>query len=65
MLTLTLSDSINCLRAEIETLKTENQALRSEMTGQLDKLEGYIRRNKLRINGIPGSLDEKWSDCES
>mgnify|MGYP000178630543 CR=1 FL=1 len=35
------------------------------LKGQLDNLEGYSRRNNIRINGISGSINEKWSDCEN
>ena len=31
------------------------------LKGQLDRLEGYSRRN----NEIPGSIKEQWSDCEN
>ena len=35
------------------------------LKGQLDRLEGYSRRNNLRINRIPGSIKEQWSDCKN
>lgn len=62
-----LSESITQLRSENEQLKRENQEIKSElksMSKQLDMMDGQFRSNNLRIDGIPGTINEKWADSE-
>lgn len=63
-----LTDSVLQLKSENEKLRDENQILRSEVTAMkdvLDKVENQSRRNNLRIDGIPGSISENWTDTEN
>ena len=62
-----MNDSIDSLKEENVKLKEENKILWKEMKNlksKVDKLESYFRRNNLKIRGLEGSQDEKWSETE-
>ena len=65
VLIIAISETLKPLQADIKLLKSENEALRSELAevkAKCNENEQYSRRNNVRIFGLPENVHENCYD---